>query len=315
MNSNNKLTRRDALVTGVALAASVSMSSTNYAESPKESGLIDAHSHIWGRDLEKFPLSNGKTLADLAPPSFTAEELLDTCQPLGIERVVLIQHSIYHGWDNRYLIHEAARMPDRFRVVGMVDDTQPHPDVLCEKLLADRVTGFRITSGIRGKDKWLTGPGMNAMWKMGAKTGQAMCCLINPDDLPAVSHMCQHHPDTNVVIDHFARVGIDGEIRESDLNQLCALAKYPHVHVKVSAYYALGKKKPPYLDLLPMIRRVVDAFGPERTMWASDAPYQVVDGHSYKASVELIRDHADFLSASDKEWLFRKTAEKVFFFV
>ncbi len=43
----------------------------------------------------------------------------------------------------------------------------------------------------------------------------------------------------------------------------CALAKHPKVLVKVGAFYALGKKKPPYLDLGPMIQSVVKAFGAE----------------------------------------------------
>ena len=84
--------------------------------------------------------------------------------------------------------------------------------------------------------------------------------------------------------------------------------------MKVSAYYALGKKQPPYLDLVPMIRRLLDAYGPERLMWASDSPYQLVGEHTYAASIALIRDRADFLSATDREWLLRKTAEKVYFF-
>jgi predicted TIM-barrel fold metal-dependent hydrolase len=62
-----------------------------------------------------------------------------------------------------------------------------------------------------------------------------------------------------------------------------------------------------------MIRRVLDAFGPERCMWASDAPYQIEPPNSYAASIELIRDRLDGVSAGDKEWLLRKTAEKVFF--
>jgi hypothetical protein len=48
-------------------------------------------------------------------------------------------------------------------------------------------------------------------------------------------------------------------------------------------------------------------------MWASDAPYQVGPGHSYKASIDLVRDRLDGLSAGDREWLLRKTAERVFF--
>jgi predicted TIM-barrel fold metal-dependent hydrolase len=116
-----------------------------------------------------------------------------------------------------------------------------------------------------------------------------------------------------VVIDHFARIGLSGQVDPQQLAQLCALAKFPKVHVKTSAFYALGKKKAPYTDLLPMIRQVVDAYSPKRLMWASDCPFQVEGGHTYASSIELIRDRADFLSASDKEEMLRGTAERVFF--
>jgi len=276
--------------------------------------LIDAHSHVWSPDVARWPLANGKTQADLDPPSFTPEELLEQAHAVNVGRVVLIQHSTYHGWDNAYLIDCAARFPGVFSVVGMIDDLMPHPDLEMKRLLEKRVRGFRITPWLRkDKQNWLASPGMAAMWKMAAETGQAMCCLIDAGDLSSVAAMCERHPQTPVVIDHFARIGVDGTIRESDIAQLCALARHKHVHVKVSAYYALGKKAPPYTDLLPLIRRALDAFGPERTMWASDAPYQVVKGHTYRTSLELIRDRADFLNAGDKDWLLRRTAAKVFF--
>ena len=47
-------------------------------------------------------------------------------------------------------------------------------------------------------------------------------------------------------------------------------------------------------------------------MWASDGPFQVVDGHQYEPSINLIKN-ADFLSAGDKDWLLRRTAERVFY--
>jgi predicted TIM-barrel fold metal-dependent hydrolase len=62
-----------------------------------------------------------------------------------------------------------------------------------------------------------------------------------------------------------------------------------------------------------MIRRVLDAFTPERCMWASDAPYQLQPPHSYAASIALIRDRLTGLSAGGKQWLLTKTAERVFF--
>jgi predicted TIM-barrel fold metal-dependent hydrolase len=115
------------------------------------------------------------------------------------------------------------------------------------------------------------------------------------------------------VIDHFARIGVDGTIRDRDLAALCRLARHPKTFVKLSAFYALGAKKSPYLDLVPMIRRLLDAFGPERLMWATDCPYQVQEDHTYADSIALVRDRLEDLSEGDRQWLLRKTAEKVFF--
>ena len=115
------------------------------------------------------------------------------------------------------------------------------------------------------------------------------------------------------MIDHFARIGVDGQIRKEDVDNLCKIAKHKNASVKLSAYYALGKKAAPYTDLIPMIRRCLDAYGPERCMWASDGPFQVVGGHEYAPSIKLITEHADFLSDSDRQWILRKTAERVFF--
>jgi predicted TIM-barrel fold metal-dependent hydrolase len=62
-----------------------------------------------------------------------------------------------------------------------------------------------------------------------------------------------------------------------------------------------------------MVRRVLDAFGPERLMWASDSPFQVVGGHTYRDSIDLIRRRLDFLTAGDRDWILRKTARRLFF--
>src|SRR5262249_47336686 len=104
-----------------------------------------------------------------------------------------------------------------------------------------------------------------------------------------------------VIIDHLARIGADGVIREADVERLCRLAAHKRVMVKVGAFYALGKKAPPYDDLAPLIRKVVKAFGPRRCMWESDCPFQVQGKHTYQASIDLVRKRLDFLSAEDKE--------------
>jgi len=308
------INRRTLLQSASAVAAAIALPRlAPAADQAKINAMfIDAHSHVWSPDVEKWPLAKGQTKADLKPPSFTPEELFKLAEPVGVGRVVLIQHSVYHLFDNRYLIGCAKQMPGRFAIVGMVDDTIPHPDTSMKDLLPHGVRGLRITPRIRG-EKWLDGPGMAALWKAGAETGQAMCCLIDVADLANVAAMCEKFPQTPVVIDHFARIGVDGTIRDADVAKLCDLARQKRVHVKLSAYYALGKKQPPHDELLPMIRRVLDAYGPERCMWASDAPYQVEAPNTYQASIELIRERLSGISAGDREWLLKKTAEKVFF--
>ena len=276
--------------------------------------MIDAHSHIWTRNIEQFPLAQGKTLDDLDPPSFNYEELIALSQPLGVSKIVLIQHGSYHGFDNSYMLHATRRYPEVFRVVAGIDDRRKGTGELMRKLLPQGVTGFRITPLFPARSDWLETPGMEEMWRVGADTGQAMCCLINPEDLPAVNRMCGRFPGTPVVIDHLSRIGVDGAIRDEDVSQLCELAKHKQVSVKVSAFYALGARQPPYLDLAPMIQRVFEAYGPQRLMWASDCPYQLAPGNTYADSIALVRDHLDFLSPEDRKWILAKTAKRVYFF-
>lgn len=272
------------------------------------SSWIDAHVHVWTRDMARYPLAKGFAPGQMRPASFTPEQLLAEARPCGVERIVLIQVGFY-GYDNSYMLDTMARFPGVFSGVAVIDENG-RPAAAMRHLKRCGVRGFRIRPGSPG---WLDTPGMNAMWECGAEENLALCPLMNPGALPALDRMCRRHPETPVVIDHFARVGAGGEIRGEDVRQLCAMAAHPRVHVKLSAFYALGKRQPPYLDLIPMIRRLYDAFGPRRLMWATDGPYQLQTGHTYRASLELIRDRLEFATPAGRESLLRGTAERVFF--
>jgi predicted TIM-barrel fold metal-dependent hydrolase len=275
---------------------------------------IDAHSHIWTPDVAHYPLAEGFTVADMQPRSFTAEELLAVCRPNGVGRVNLIQMS-YYRFDNSYMLDMIKLYPDRFVGTAIVDPLAPHPDRAMAELRPKGVRAFRIQPEFSKlpPERWLEPEGYQAMFAEAARSGQALSCLIDPQGFAEVDRMCGRFPETPVIIDHFGRIGIEGSIREASLEALCALAKHPKLYVKTGAFYALGQKRPPYLDLAPMIRRVVQAFGPRRCMWESDCPFQVQPPHTYADSIALIRDRLDFLSADDKTWLLRKTAEALLF--
>ncbi|QDV41226.1 4-sulfomuconolactone hydrolase [Stieleria neptunia] len=281
------------------------------AESSDDKGYIDAHVHVWTPDTKTYPLDHRYDVSAMQPPSFTPKQLLQLAEPLGVSRIVLIQMSFY-GFDNSYMLDAIANHPGRFSGVAVIDPND-HPVETMKSLKAKGVRGFRIVSGKSDPDTWLSGEGMKKMWACAADESMAICPLINPEYLPSVDKMCQRYPETAVVIDHFARIGIDGSVHARDLDALCRLAEHRHTHVKTSAFYALGKKAAPYTDLGAMIHRLAHAYGSDRLMWATDCPYQVQAGHTYHDSLDLIRFKLDFLTERDRSWMLRKTAEKVFF--
>lgn len=274
---------------------------------------IDGHSHIWTPDVAHYPLAHGFTVADMQPRSFTAEELLALCRPAGVGRVNLIQMS-YYEFDNRYMLDMIKLYPDRFVGTAIVDPLGPDPARAMAELEPKGVRAFRIQPRYSKQPpaRWLEPEGYQAMFRQAAKSRQVLSCLIDPDGFPEVDRMCRAHPDTPVIIDHLGRIGVSGTVENAEVDALCTLARHPRLHIKVGAFYALGKKTPPYLDLAPLIQRVVEAFGARRCLWESDCPFQVVKD-KYTDSLSLVRDHLPFLSADDKQWLLHRTAEQLLF--
>lgn len=311
--TESRVSRRQFLRSSAAsAAAAMGVSGCAIVGGGGEPGWIDAHVHVWTPARERYPISPSYTPSDMQPASFTPEQLFVHTLPEKVRRVVLIQMSFYQ-FDNRYMLDSMRANPGVFSGVAVVDEHSAGLRQQMKDLRSQGVRGFRIHPGKQSVDAWLGSSGMAEMWAVGADLGMAMCPLIGAEALPGIGKLCERFPRTPVVVDHFARIGTDGRIREEQLTALCRLAVHPNVHLKTSAFYALGKKQSPYLDLAEMVRRVRDAFGARRLMWGSDCPYQVDPGHTYADSIALIRDRLEFLSAEDRLWILRKTAESIFF--
>jgi len=274
-------------------------------------GYIDAHSHVWDQDFARYPILAEYSPEAMKPATFTPEELLAHAEPCGVDRVVLIQMS-YYGTDNSYMVDAIAQRPDTFRGVGVVDHAAGNVEDTMESLRAAGVRGFRIQPGGAEPGEWLGDGSHDRLLAAAGDLRQAVCPLIDAVYLPALGRACERFPGTNFVVDHLARIGVGGVIREEDVSNLCELARCPNALVKVSAFYALGSTQPPHDDLIPLIRRVHESFGAERLMWATDCPYQVERG-TYSAGISLVRDRLDFLSDADRQAILGGTAARVFF--
>jgi predicted TIM-barrel fold metal-dependent hydrolase len=281
-------------------------------EAEPSTGWIDAHVHIWPALTSSFPLAKGFGPEAVQPTSFTPEELFRHCRPCGVDRVVLIQMNFF-GFDNSYMLDAIANHPGVFSGVAVIDHEQPELDQTMKQMREKGVRGYRLYSTAENVKAWQASKTIETMFRKGAELGQAMCMLSDPEAIEGIEQLCGRHPQTTVVIDHFSRIGMRTPPTEEQLKTLCRLARFPNVYVKTSAFYALGKKHPPYTDLIPMIRRLIEAFGSDRLMWASDCPYQVESPHTYEASIALLRDRIDKISDEDRQNLLKKTAQRVFF--
>jgi predicted TIM-barrel fold metal-dependent hydrolase len=316
---HHPMSRRTFLGSSAATAAATVVGGAVKSEagrdpaSKKAGGYIDAHVHVWTPDTDKYPLAPKYKKEDMKPASFTPEELFAHMRPAGVDRVNLIQMS-YYGFDNSYMLDVMDRHPETFVGTAIVDPFGPDLANEMTKLSRKRCYAFRIYPGIAKQppESWLRPEPMEKMFAVAAEHNLVLSTLIGPDSLPELDRMCAKHPAAPVVIDHLCLVGAGSSIDDEDVAALTAMAKHENVYVKIGAFYALGEGGPPYLDLLPLIRRVVEAFTPERCMWETDCPFQVVK-HSYEDSIALIRDRADFLSASDKDVILRGTAERLLF--
>ena len=269
---------------------------------------IDSHVHVWTQDTARYP-ALGFDVSTLEPKEFTAEWLLRHCRPFDVSRIVLVQ-AIY-GVDNSYMLDTAARYPGVFGIVASVDHNDGGVAATMAELKERGVMGFRIAAQPGKGEGWLHHPGYKAMFEAARQTGQAICPLTHPAGVPDLDRMCGEHPDTTVVVDHMSRIGELNPIDDDEIDRLCALARHPRVNVKVSRLHALGAKRPPHDDLISMIERVIEAFGPDRVMWGSDSPYQVVT-ESYSDSVRLVRDRLS-LSDADRQSIMHDTAARIFF--
>lgn len=285
-----------------------------------ESEIIDAHVHVWSAETARFPFAPGYGPEDLWFPSFDGAELVARAQPAGVGRFNLVQMTWY-GLDHSYIADLIQRDPRRFVGTGIVpaisDVGLPEPDRAMQALAEQGIRAFRVRGQstrpeVPGGDRWLDHSAYEAMFRMSAAEDLPLSFLCGANDLPEIDRMCARHGDAPVIVDHLARLGPATGATPDDVDALCALARHPRTMVKVSAFAALSQDGPPYLDMLPIVRGVLDAFGPERCMWASDSPLQTVAPHSYETSVGLLAEHADFLDESDLALLLHGTAERVF---
>jgi L-fuconolactonase len=264
--------------------------------------IIDPHVHVWKHDPQ-FPFAAGANVParDAAP-----ETLLDLMKTNGVSKTVIIQ-VIHYKYDNRFLASVLKRYPGTFQGVCRVDPLDPAaPDHLSQHT-AEGFHGVRISPAANASGDWFDGPLMPPLWKRCADLKVPMTVLAPIGRMPGVAAQLEKLPDLTVVIDHMADCPVD---QPAELEKLIALQRYPNVFVKISHTWSLSKQPYPWLDSQENVKRLHQAFGPQRLMWATDWP--IIEGVStYDKALKVVRDEMKFLNDEDREWMLSRTIERV----
>ena len=293
------LTRREMLQ---SLAACAAGAGTLNAAAGRDR-VLDAHVHVWTH-REQFPFARGAKVPD---DDATAETLIALMKTQGVEKVVLVQVT-YYGYDNSYLASVLRRYPQFFQGVCWVDPTDPAaPDQLARLTEEQGFRGLRVRPLADASGDWIRGPLMPALWRRCEELRVPMTFVAPISRVPDIQKLVDAFPGVTVVIDHMAETPVD---RPDELEKLIAMARSPKVFVKISHTWSLSKEAYPWLDSQRLVKRLYDAFGPKRLLWASDWPI-AKDRATYQQRLAVVRDDMTFLTAEDKRWLFGKTAERV----
>lgn len=265
--------------------------------------IIDPHVHVW-KHHSRFPFAPQAKVPDY---DATPEELLKLMRANGVEKAVIIQ-VIHYRYDNSYLAAVLKQYPQYFQGVCRVDPLDPAaPDHLSRLSTEEGFRGVRLSPAADASGDWITGPLMPPLWKRCESLRVPMTLLAPIARAPDIQKLVDRFPDLTVVIDHMADCPVD---HPKELEKLIALAWYPKVFVKISHTWSLSKESYPWLDSQKLVKRLYDAFGPQRLMWATDWPI-ANDRANYTQRLTVIQEEMKFLNADDKSWILSKTIERV----
>ena len=272
--------------------------------------IVDAHIHVWTDDFERYPLAEEVKKEDLWHPTFTPEEYFSYSRTVGDVRINLVQ-MIWYDYDHSYILDLIAGDPETFAGTGMISLDDREPDRTMVELSQRGCFAFREPPSE------FDHPAFEKMFAAGAEHELALSFNMRVEMLRDLDRLCTRFPETPVILDHVCHVGIrEADYSEEDLDALLRFAKHEKVMVKIGPLQALCSRRAPYLDVLPLIQRVVEAYGAHRCMWESDSggPIEMEDPMTdYPAAVALIRDHAGFLSPAEKDAILWGTAQRFFF--
>ncbi len=215
----------------------------------------------------KFPYAAGR---GYTPPDCPVESYIRMLDTLGIERAVIV-HGSAHGSDNRVTLDGIAAMGERCRGVAVIEpDTS---DAALEALSRGGIRGVRLSTMLKG------GIGTEHLETLADRVGDLGWHIVLHVD--KVAEFAELEPrlrrlKVDFLIDHLGRVrGGEGIGQPGFQALLRLLTDTDRCWVKLSSWYRLSDRGPPYDDMRPIAEALIAA-RPDRVLWGSNWPHPIL---------------------------------------
>ena len=233
-------------------------------------GAIDAHCHVWrASDGERFPVR--AKIAALAR-DFTFEELAVLQQASGVAGTVLVQAVDSVAESLRLLaLAEAHR-----RVRGVVTWADPTRDDFVATIEAYRghpkFVGIRPMPHDTFGGEWLDAPATRRAFAHLQDVGCPVDLLVQERDLARAERLVREFPALRCVLNHAGRPAVMAGAIDAWRARMRTLASLPSMSVKCSGLAERAGVEWTRGSITPWITGLVDMFGDERVIFASNWP-------------------------------------------
>jgi predicted TIM-barrel fold metal-dependent hydrolase len=275
--------------------------------------IIDIHPHIISDDEQAYPpapLFGKRSDWSQERPS-TVEALIAAMNEAGVGKAAVVHSSTTYGFDNSYVVDGCNRYPERLAAVGSVDVLQPDAPERIREWAARGLAGLRLFTGGSTKEfdpSELDDPRSFPAWELCGELGIPMCIQTGPVGLPQVTALARRFPDVNIILDHLGRPDVLDGPPYANAQSMFALAALPNIYMKLTPRI-FGDVKKGMASAHTFFPRVVEAFGADRLAWGSNFP---TSPGTLAEILATARESLASLSEEDREWIFSKTAQKLY---
>ncbi|MEQ1715974.1 MAG: amidohydrolase family protein [Hyphomicrobium sp.] len=260
--------------------------------------IVDAQAHFWKASGPDYPWDAGAK--PQLPEPFTYERALKLMDAAGIDRVVIVPPGLNDV--NTYALEAAAKHPTRFRVMGRIRIEDPKQAALFPKWKEQPgMLGLRLTFNNPAHTALLTSGGVDWLWPAAEKAKLPIMFLAF-GRAGLFAPIAEKHPGLTLIVDHMgvnAAVAKAGNMAEQ-IAIVAGLAKYPNVSVKLSNLANSTLTPYPWPDLNDHIKRLYDAYGPQRCYWGTDVT-NGMDKADWAQRRKHFEEEIKFISEADKD--------------